>query len=175
MYNCDETFIYLREIARDPDFLPNKTDKIPEEWARKGLQVFSQMITNNIIDSYETLVNKFSNNHHFKYLQIRSYLMKHQPVNKPRATYPNRQSRDMGLQRCGVSLDSARIRGGVRGKRPHSGAFLFFSFFEKIMPQLQKASDYFIHFINKADNYRYRHTRIRLAAAVNIQQIFGGL
>ena len=102
MYNCDETFIYLREIARDPDFLPNKTDKIPEEWARKGLQVFSQMITNNIIDSYETLVNKFSNNHHFKYLQIRSYLMKHQ--------------QDQGQMKHGLMEFMSKNRNGEKSK-----------------------------------------------------------
>ena len=80
MYKCDEKCIYLREMARDPDLLPNKTDNILEEWSRKGLKVYSQMITNNIIDSFETLVDKFniSNNHFFKYLQIRSYLIKQQ-------------------------------------------------------------------------------------------------
>lgn len=38
------------------------------------------MITNYMIDSFETLATKFSigNNNCFRYLQIRSYLMKQQ-------------------------------------------------------------------------------------------------
>lgn len=70
----------MREIASSPDFLPNKSDKISQDWAGKGLQVYSQIITNNVIDPFETLVYTFNikNNHFLKYLQIRSYLLTQQ-------------------------------------------------------------------------------------------------
>jgi len=79
-YEIDKNSIYLREIASDPDFLPKKMDRTLEEWAAKGLQTYSQMITNNTIDTFETLVTRFTTPHNnfFKYLQIRSYLNKKQ-------------------------------------------------------------------------------------------------
>ncbi len=78
MYKLDKECIYLRMVTSDPDFLPNnKMDKLLEEWAGKGWQVYSQMITNSRIDSFGTLATEFNiGNNFFKYLQIKSHLMK---------------------------------------------------------------------------------------------------
>jgi len=65
-------------MANDPDFLPSKMNKALEDWAGKGLQLYSQLMTNNVLYSFETIAHKFNldKNDLFQYFQIRSYLMK---------------------------------------------------------------------------------------------------
>lgn len=39
----DNDCVLVREMAEDPNFIPNRTDKILEGWAKKGLTKYSQL------------------------------------------------------------------------------------------------------------------------------------
>lgn len=75
----DNECILLREMADDPDFMPNRCDKILDVWARKGLVNYYQLLTNYMVNSYEVITTKYELDpkHFFKYLQVRSYIRKH--------------------------------------------------------------------------------------------------
>ncbi len=66
-------------MAHDPDFIPNRSDKVLDCWASKWLVTYSQLLTENTINSFEMTASKYEldQKHFFKYLQVRSYLMKH--------------------------------------------------------------------------------------------------
>lgn len=75
---------YLRDIATDRDFKPSRIDDSFKIWADKGLIRFSQMITNKGVDTFENLSKIFHlpNSQFYKYLQVRSYLIKTMGHNK---------------------------------------------------------------------------------------------
>ena len=43
----DNECVLVREMAEDPDFIPNRTNKILKGWPKKGLTKYSQLITNH--------------------------------------------------------------------------------------------------------------------------------
>lgn len=72
----DDDLLVLREIERDPEFKPNKTDKTFYSWKEKGLIFFGQFINDDVVISFEKLSQKYDlpNSHFFHYLQVRSYI-----------------------------------------------------------------------------------------------------
>ena len=76
--------VYLREIATDADFKPSVIDDAFKIWAGKGLIRFSQIITNKGVDTFENISKRFNlpNSQFYKYLQVRSYLVKTMGYNK---------------------------------------------------------------------------------------------
>ena len=73
--------IYIREISKDPDFKANKTEKIFNIWADKGLVRFYQLFKNNELETYENLSKQYdlSKKQFYTYLQIRSYALRKLP------------------------------------------------------------------------------------------------
>lgn len=86
----NKDLMYFREMAWDPEFEPNKTDNILQEWAVKGLKIFLQMLTNDTIQSFETLVAKYRipQRNFYKYLQVRAYLLKFLRTQANKETHP---------------------------------------------------------------------------------------
>ena len=73
--------VQLREMLHDPDFIPNRSDKILQYWAGKGLISFSQFLTENTINTCEAMTSRYGQKHFFKYLQI-SYIKKNSEEEK---------------------------------------------------------------------------------------------
>lgn len=52
--------VKVRERTHDPDFIAHVSDKILELWANEGLILFSQFFNKNTVDTYETLIARYS-------------------------------------------------------------------------------------------------------------------
>lgn len=97
--------IFLRLIESDPDFLPNKIDKIFHKWNQKGLSIFGQLLGDGEIKSFNKIAMQYelASNHIFRYLQISSYISeilqnrKVEDIN-PLIKYMTR-SHDIGVER----------------------------------------------------------------------------
>ena len=74
--NIHNEMLLLREIIRDPKFIPNKDDGTLKIWNQKGLSIFGQFIDNKGIRQFKMLQKKYDlpHSHFFRYLQIRSYI-----------------------------------------------------------------------------------------------------
>lgn len=61
-------------------FIPGKADGGFRVWAKNGLQKIGDVYKQNILMSFEELINKFNipRNHFFKYLQLRNFIKKEQ-------------------------------------------------------------------------------------------------
>ena len=71
-------------MLHDPDFIPNRSNKILQSWIGKGLISFSRFLTENTINTYEAMASMYDlePKHFFKYLRIRSYIKKNSEEEK---------------------------------------------------------------------------------------------
>lgn len=58
MSNFDKECVYMREMVNDRDFLPSKMYTVLEGWAGNGLQLYSQLMTNNVLDHFDKIAKK---------------------------------------------------------------------------------------------------------------------
>lgn len=84
-FGFKQTLIYS-PITSNPFFVPALSDSGFKIWHKKGIIFFCDLFVNGSFMSFETLSREFDipKSHFFRYLQIRSFVIKHY------ATYPNR-------------------------------------------------------------------------------------
>lgn len=75
-HKLDNELLYLREMAWNPQFKPNQMDNILKVWSSKGLQIYSQLLLKNELNSFEAISNRFNlaQSNFYKYLQLRNYI-----------------------------------------------------------------------------------------------------
>uniref|UniRef100_A0A8C5BXC6 Reverse transcriptase domain-containing protein n=1 Tax=Gadus morhua TaxID=8049 RepID=A0A8C5BXC6_GADMO len=75
-HDINKELFYLREMAWDPDFKPNKMDNVLKVWSLKGLQIYSQIITKYEVNPFDVILKKYDlvQSNFYKYLQLRNYI-----------------------------------------------------------------------------------------------------
>ena len=75
-HDINKELFYLREMAWDPDFKPNKMDNVLKIWSLKGLQIYSQIITKYEVNPFDVILKKYDlvQSNFYKYLQLRNYI-----------------------------------------------------------------------------------------------------
>ncbi len=63
-------------MAWDSQFKPNKMDNVLEVWSSKGLQIYSQLLINNNVDTFEVISNRYNlpQSNFYKCLQLENYI-----------------------------------------------------------------------------------------------------
>ncbi len=63
-------------MAWDPQFKPNKMDNVLQVWSSKGLWIYSQLLINNNVDTFDVISNRYNlpQSNFYKYLQLRNYI-----------------------------------------------------------------------------------------------------
>lgn len=82
--------IFLKQIAYDPDFSPNKSDRTFFKWRNKGLFVFGQLLGDAEVKPFEEVARQYEipNSHIFRFIQMHNYIQQTLKKRKPNDMNP---------------------------------------------------------------------------------------